>query len=194
MHLVQVSPTGWLTIAVIELPRCGGRQPPGVMAAYAACVRLHHGVEFHNELPAPSDGELRAVEDLRRVHLPLPYVDLLRVAHGAETDARTAMPDRPLPVCFGSWLSLPDAVSARESYRDSYFCHQLPEEFLPVALTGAEDDFILIRLDNAYGEVWAWMSGRPPGWHRPTEDAFLRLAADLDAYLSSLLPPESDDA
>jgi hypothetical protein len=157
-------------------------------------MQVHHGVEFSDELPAPSNADIRAVEDLLGVPLPRPYVDLIHVAHGAKTDARTTLPDGPLPVCFGSWLPLPDAVSARESYRNSYFGDQLPEEFLPVALTGAEDDFVLIRLDDAYGEVWAWLTGRPPGWHRPTDDAFLGLAADVDAYLSSLLPPESDDA
>jgi hypothetical protein len=48
---------------------------------------------------------------------------------------------------------------------DAYFRDELPERFVPMAVTGGEDDTLLIDLSNGgSGRLLAWVTGRPPGF------------------------------
>lgn len=151
---------------------------------------MFRGVEFQGRLPA-TQADLDHAEHTLGTELPADVAEFFHVVNGGECLHEVQLPDRPLPVTFSWWHPLDEALEARAGLEEAYFRSLLPDQFLPVAETGGEDDVLLVDLSpGAHGGVLAWITGRPPGWRRPTEDALLWLAADLSALLRGMLPPE----
>jgi hypothetical protein len=138
---------------------------------------VHRGVHFDSGESGASDLQLAEAEAVLEVHLPPALSEFFRRVNGGECGHRLTLPDRMAPVCFAWWYALEEALGERAALESAHFRARLPGRFIPIAATGSEDDALLIDLSApGIGNVLAWMSGRPPGWHRPSDDVLLALA------------------
>lgn len=148
--------------------------------------------------PAPTPAAIQHIQDLVGARLPSSYLEYLSVAHGARLDYAVRLSPGGAhedEAIFSDWYVAgePDDASAGtlfdelSSFESAWFREHLPDRFLPIARTGAEDDTLLFDLtDRGHGTVLAWMSGLPAWTGRRPENVIHSVAATFEDLISKL--------
>ena len=142
----------------------------------------------------PTGAELELIEQELGTSLPDDFVKYLRVANGGSTEyaARVPPPD-------GEWIGMSSLFSTRpdkygkysyETFLGEIFTARetqgIPTEVLPFARDGGGCGFFLDLTSEGQGRVVVFRSGLPSWTGRPSEDAFIPVAASFLEFIDSL--------
>ena len=142
----------------------------------------------------PTAAELEVIEQELGTSLPDDFVEYLRAANGGSTEysARVPPPD-------GEWIGMTGLFSTRpdkygkysyETFLDEILTARetqgIPPEVLPFARDGGGCGFYLDLTSEGQGRVVVFRSGLPAWTGRPSEDAFIPVAASFVDFIDSL--------
>ena len=143
--------------------------------------------------PAPTPGQIAAIETELQASLPASFLEFLQVANGGEIGYYCDVPDGR-----GGFeqMSFPGIFSADEGdfcdctlvgeLRAARKYMEMPEKILPFARDGGDSMLFLDLSDEGQGRVLAYIR-ELPAWTGPRAPAGLMvLAPSFDAYISSL--------
>ena len=170
------------------------RKAPGLCDTEAVADREFGGVSFETEASPAEPPVLKELASAVDTALPDDLLRFYATVNGGDCEYEVVLPDRAAPVSPAYWFSAEEAIEELKRLAHTYFSAELPRQFVPLAVTGSEDDLFLLDLaEGDHGRVLAWMTGRPPGWHRPTDDALLAVAEGLSLFLALLRPIDDVD-
>lgn len=143
--------------------------------------------------PAPTEGELRAVESLLGARLPESFRDFLQVANGGNVEYVIDVPlgnGNTEPLCFCGVFSCRQGKFCDETFvgeiRAGREYTKIPPGVLPFARDGGGSIVYLDLSGEGRGRVVAFVEGLPEWTGLRNESAFIELAPSFDEYVANL--------
>ncbi len=157
------------------------------MAAYA---RYRH-LAIEDQKPAPSEGELDAVEAELGAALPESFREFLKVAHGGYIEYVVDVPvgensTEELSFCGIHEVGDGEYGTLQGEMRICREHQGIPEGVLPFARDGGSSMVFLDLTSEGGGRVVAYVQGLPEWTGLRTESAFVELASSFDEYVDML--------
>ncbi len=142
----------------------------------------------------PAKSELEAIELELGSSLPADFVEYLRAANGGSTEYASRVPPPD-----GEWIGMTGLFSTRPDKYGKYSYETflgeihlaretqgIPREVLPFARDGGGCSFFLDLTSEGQGRVVVFRSGLPSWTGRPSDDAFIPVAASFFEFIDSL--------
>lgn len=143
--------------------------------------------------PAPSDEQLRGIEDLLGAKLPGSFCKFLRVANGGYVEYVIDVPmgdGKTEALSFCGIFSADEGTFCDETFvgeiRSGREYAKIPLGVLPFARDGGGSIVYLDLSDEGRGRVVAFVEGLPAWTGLRTESAFIELASSFDEYVDKL--------
>jgi cell wall assembly regulator SMI1 len=155
-------------------------------------TRFRH-LAIERAKPAPTAGQLTAIEKLLGASLPPSFLEFLKVANGGYVEYVIDVPfgeGRSEELSFCGIFSADDGDFCDETFvgeiRSARQYKQVPPGVLPFARDGGGSMAYLDLSPEGKGRVVAFVEGLPEWAGRRTNSAFIELAPSFDEYVSKL--------
>lgn len=155
-------------------------------------TRFRH-LAIERAKPAPTEGELAAIESLLGASLPASFREFLRVANGGYLEYVVDVPvgdGKTEELSFCGIFSTEEGDFCDETFmgeiRSAREYQKVPQGVLPFARDGGGSLVYLDLSPEGRGRVVAFVEGLPEWTGLRTESAFIELASSFDEYVNKL--------